>query len=339
MGTMLHLNAILSSPDFYPLSIDRKRQVMRFVRMSPETYRRSIFLDSRTQSCGPETYEIRLDDLFLAQGSVKERHRHVHYILHTTFCCSTLLARYFEEVPSCLVLKEPLLLTQLALQREEHEDWEDLFHLSVRLLTRPYADGDLVVIKAHEPCNALGVRLLENDPNATISFLITPLRQFLLAVLKSPERRAWVRTRIPSAAIAARCNVLADTDPDLLSDAEAAAHLWLVNRHLCEMLAIGQAATRVHVLDGDQLATSPRELVPRVAVACSMRANPAMVRALSEQPAYLTYSKDLNRSYDANARQSELQDLESQWGEEANEGIAWAAATGLEYGLEQLPFL
>jgi hypothetical protein len=61
-----------------------------------------------------EFYEVRLDDIFLVIRTLQPPPKRSHYILQTTYCCSTLLCRYLELLPTCFVLKEPLLLTQLA---------------------------------------------------------------------------------------------------------------------------------------------------------------------------------------------------------------------------------
>src|SRR6267154_1808610 len=104
---MTFVRQVFSSPEFYPLRIDFQRRIVQFVRMSRDTYRRSVFLDFRTQHLGTGVYEIRLDDLLFGIADLPTANKAVHYILHTTFCCSTLLARYFELLESCFVLKEP----------------------------------------------------------------------------------------------------------------------------------------------------------------------------------------------------------------------------------------
>lgn len=188
------LTTLFHSPEFYPQWIDFENNAVHFVHMSRESYRNSVFLDVRTQHLGDPIQQVNLDDVLRACNGAKSPR--VHYILNTAFCCSTLLARYFELFPDCFVLKEPSMLTQLAtVEPASVSRWDDAFAVCVKLLSRTYLESERPVIKVHEACNVLGSRLLE-DPEVTITFLSTPVRRFVLSVLKEEFRRQWVRRRI-----------------------------------------------------------------------------------------------------------------------------------------------
>src|ERR1700739_2209847 len=185
---------LFSSPHLYPTSIDFDKRLVSFVEMTPESYLQSVFLDNRAKYRGGELH-FRIDDLILAGQQCTNR-KSAHYILNTAYCCSTLLARCFELLPCCFVLKEPRLLVQIAMMMEAGDyRWRTAFDLAQKLLTRTYRADQLAVIKPYEPCNRLGTILLETNSAATVSFLMTPLRSFILSILKVEERRDWVRTR------------------------------------------------------------------------------------------------------------------------------------------------
>ncbi|HLJ91191.1 MAG TPA: hypothetical protein VKZ53_30610 [Candidatus Angelobacter sp.] len=318
---MNYLLDLFTSPELYPMRVDFRKHAMTFVRMSGETYRASVFLDGRTQHLGSDSYEIRMDDLLLAAGTTPEQPRSIHYILHPTFCCSTLLARYFELLPNCFVLKEPVLLTQLALTRRSLLRWNDAFALCARLLARAYDPQQFVIIKPHEPCNVLGSLLLEHNDRATITFLTTPLRDFLLSILKAEDRRAWVQRRLVKARESA-LNVpsLANADISSLHDAEAAAYLWLVNRYLCQKLSSGPYRSRVLVLDGGRIADFPKDSLRAVASLAGLPLSEQQLQWMIDHPSMRKYSKDLSRPYDANSRHQELAELENSWRREADAG-------------------
>lgn len=330
---MNDLNQLFRSPELYPLAINFQKQLVVFVRMSPETYRESVFLDLRTRRVEKDIYQFRIDDVLLASADAPTAKR-VHYILHTAFCCSTLLARYFELIPHCFVLKEPRLLTEMALTPQHAVPrWDEAFDLSLKLLLRTYHPEEYVVIKTHEPCNPLGRKLLECNEQATITFLMTPMRQFLLAVLKSEERRAWVRTRIKVAAKYADYAALVHINPDDLSDSEAAAFLWLVNRFLCEQLSAEKNRSRVLVVDGRQLAADPEPALTRIAAMCALPLGRNEIQALIDHPSVRQHSKQLSKLYDALSRHHEMIQLEEQWGVEADAGTDWAASLDIERSL------
>src|SRR5262249_399678 len=166
--------------------------------------------------------------------------------------CSTLLARCLEALPRCFVLKEPYLLTQIAILRDypsafppswterivtELPDWLDM---STLLLSRAYGREDTVVIKTNDLCNGLGREFLPRDPRSKIIFQQSPLRTFLLSVLKDEERRAWLRERItiltgPFAAIPGIEGLVGPGS----ADAELAVALWLFNCALGRELLTG----------------------------------------------------------------------------------------------------
>lgn len=329
---MNYFRELFTSPELYPLRVDFRKQVVKFVRMSRETYRDSVFLDGRTRHLGNDSYEIRMDDLLFAAGATPPLARTVHYILHPTFCCSTLLARYFELLPHCFVLKEPVLLTQLALTRRSSPRWDEAFELCARLLARAYDSQQFVIIKAHEPCNVLGPVLLEHSDRATITFLTTPLRDFLLAILKAEDRRAWVQRRLAKARESV-FNVpsLANVDISNLRDAEAAGYLWLVNRHLCQALSSAPHRSRVLVLDGGRVADFPEESLRAVSALLGLPLSQQQLQWMIRHPSVNSYSKDLSKPYDATARHEELAELEGFWGAEAACGIEFAASHSPEH--------
>jgi len=324
------LHNLFDSPELFPVRLDFQKRMAAFVRMSSETYRRSVFLDDRTVRHGKDVYGVRLDDLLLLGEASEARSRRVHYIFHPTFSCSTLLARYFELIPGSLVLKEPVILTQLALvPPETMPDWPEVLRLCVRILTRPYVPGGLVVIKPHEPVNALASQLLSYDPEATATFLFTPLKQFIVSMLKTQSRRTWVRTRIPAAAMASQYRPLMSIGPDTLTDAEAAAYLWLVSRVLYEQCC-QQHPERVICLNANRLADSPEVVLQDVLSHAKVALNASELKAVLEDPSLQAYSKDLSRPYDSFSRREELADLERTFGQEAEASVRWALSYGME---------
>jgi hypothetical protein len=293
--------------------------------MSQETYRQSVFLDGRIRAQHGTRYEVRFDDLFLMLNTAPEPiTRPAAFILHTTFCCSTLLARYLEQLPRTLVLKEPLVLTQLGLRKDTaNRGWREAFELCLLLLGRRFSQDSIVVVKPHEPFNSLAEELLAANPQATVTLVITPARQFLLSVLKSPERRRWVRSRIPHAAIAGNCDALAFVHPDQFTDAQAAAWLWCVNRFIFSRLCVKTQGQRVLLVNGDDLARCSMEVLRKVLQHTGITIDPLADRMIAGASCSNRYSKDTSIVYDGSTRERELTELEIRWGWEADSGVDW----------------
>jgi hypothetical protein len=325
---------LLRSPEHYPLRLDYQKSEISFVRMSRETYRDTVFLDTRTRHLGP-AYSLRLDDVILATSLAKSRPLPTIYILHPAFCCSTLLSRYFELLPFCFVLREPLLLTQVALHSfQATQEWLSTFQCATKLLTRGYADTQWIVIKAHEPCNVLGLKLLHERDNASVIFLTTPQKEFVLSVLKSAERRAWIRTRVAEMLESGLGGpAWENVRPGALSDAQAAACMWSINNLLREELSSCQEKARVLLLESDQLLNDPASALAAIARACQLPLDDQTISRMKVHPAISKYSKDVSISYDASSRRYDMARLEDRFASELNAGLEWAARQSFPVGV------
>jgi hypothetical protein len=273
--------------------------------------------------------------------------RPVHYIMHGALCCSTLLARYLEGLTDCFVLKEPFLLTQMAMLRYGagpdsagslgHEDeWKSLFDMSTFLLARSYGAGDSVVIKTNDLCNALGADFLARDSRSKIIFLQSPLKTFVLSTLNSPERRNWVRGRLLVVGkLFASVPFLANVKISDLCDCEAAAALWLFNCAMGQSLLSGPERNRVMTMNGEDIATRPQETLRIARVFFDLAS--AQSAADLTVPQSSQHAKDSSMAYDADARARARARAEVRFGDEAQSAIAWAIGTAAQWA-ELCPF-
>ncbi len=326
---------LFASPEWHPFQMNLQRRTLTFGRLSRQAYVDSLFLGTElAERRGDDLYEFRLDDVLLAAAGVPSVMRPIHYILHTAFCCSTLLARYFELLPECFVLKEPQLLAQIGMiSPESFAEWPEVFSVSIRLLSRTYRSDQLSVIKANVPTNILGQELLRHNPQATVIFMINPLRDFLLSALKSRRRRGQIRYWNHYTAILAaqRIPELAAISPDELTDAQAVAYWWFVNHFLCHELCSGEYCSRVLMVDGRQLADCPTKILPAVMALCRLPLDEGLLERLVTHPSIRKHAKDRTMFYDAESRRQEMADLELRYAKEADKAIAWAALRGLEH--------
>jgi hypothetical protein len=273
---------------------------------------------------------LRFDDVAFACRTDPTPIAKAHYILNTAYCCSTLLSHYFESLPNCLVLREPRPLAQVAnMMDEEDPRWEQFLDVCMRLLLRKYEPGQAVVIKPYEPSNRLAKALLERDPSATATYLITPLRSFLLSVLKSEERRGWARGRVASAARdASRYGVLSGINTDGLTTPQAVTYVWLLNYSLFWALKRNDEAGRVVLADGDALVEAPESTLRAVIKGSGLQVDERQFQAMISAQSVRRYSKDSDRPFDAASRQDQLNEIDRCWGMEVDEGMGWAESLG-----------
>jgi hypothetical protein len=328
---------LLATPDYLPMQIDVPRREVLFFEMSRDDYRRSAFLDNRVLRSRPGRFTADLDALTADLQGVRPSHP-VHYILHGAFCCSTLLARYLESLPGLFVLKEPALLTQLAVMNSDFPGgfggsrdaiaarWDRWLNMTTVLLARAYHDDHAVVIKASDLCNWMGHLLLTRNSQTKLLFLSSPLKPFLLSVLKVDGRRGWVRHRLRTLAGGiARIPFLAEALQQAAGDGERGAVLWLMNSYLCASFASGPQSDRVLLLDSEDVVQQPNEAV-RAAVRFLVPeleriAGPALVKCTPLS----RHAKDLALPYDAASRTRDLRAAEMRYAAEADAAVAWAA--------------
>src|SRR5262249_43717333 len=103
-GALRRISDLFASPEFFPLDININQRLVRFGRMTRESYADSLFLSYNGTKIIESPISLRLDDVIFASRNSSRQITKAHYILNTAYCCSTLLSNYFELLPKCLVL-------------------------------------------------------------------------------------------------------------------------------------------------------------------------------------------------------------------------------------------
>lgn len=317
----------LATPDFFPTKIDAERQIIQFTQMSKDSFRQSTFLDRRIVRAGATTLMAEIPKLITRQTMLP-----LHFILHVAFCGSTLLARYLETVPRCLVLKEPGVLGQLSLLKDAMPDaadprlWDEWFKVVAALLSRGYQEDLAVVVKAADMNNWMGSLFLDHDVRTKIIFLFIPLRTFLLQVLKADHRRQWLREHMRALRRPmGQVPFLSQIDAEELHDGQRAAAMWLTNAFLCRALLERPDSQRIILLDGECLISQPRQHILAAADHLGLIADEfgcAAVRELFPMP---HHAKDKQLAYDASTRAAELAVAEARYVGEVAAAMSWAS--------------
>jgi hypothetical protein len=330
----------LATPDFFPMAVNPQRNTLVFSSMSRDTLIQSPCLDRQYTALASNTILTAEIPKLLT----RRPQRPLQFILHSAFCGSTLLARHFEELPHCLVLKEPQVLGQIASLKDQkrapgnRDLWADWFQVVFAMLARGYPSDNAVVVKASSICNSLGNALLDHDGKTKIVFLYSCLRTFLLQVLKSADRRRWLGEHIGFlAGPMAQVPFLSATDAANLTDGQLASAMWLVNSFLCRSLLARPDSHRILTLDGETLVSRPRETVLAAADFLGLIADDASRAALENLQPSLRHAKDARLAYGADARAAELADAETRCGGEVSAAMAWAGNVAADW-LPHSPF-
>lgn len=319
-------------PDFadarwFPVDVDVRGGRVAFLELSDSVIGNASFLDNRVDAPFGESRIVPADQLRLSStGS------HVGWLFHTSFCCSTLLARALHFLPYQICLKEPLVLRRLGDARADGEALERFPQIIVNLLARHREDGASVVIKPTHAALNVATDLLRETPTARAVIMTSDLEDFLISNLKKTSE---TQAKIPQLAERAlrSCNYRdllpeqAFSPPDLLC---AAALQWAAQRELIMDIRESAGADRVWILDQQELLHD----VPAVAGAVSKWLGlepPAELFALHVEAVSQRHAKAPDTNYGSKKRDVERQLVASMFSDQLRTALNWARRHLLPY--------
>ncbi len=301
---------LLASPDHYLHSFEGDTAL--FAPMSRAAYQRSIFLDGRILPARDGTMRLPLSPF---KGHVPPAAA-TSWIFHVAHCGSTLLARALDHLETNLVLREPLALRQIALAPDA-----DRLALVSAMLSKRYRADLPNVVKANVPVNFLLPQLATQDPAARAILLYLDLPDYLMAILRSADHRAWLQ------------RVTQQLAPHLgdvtgLSDAERAAALWLA-----QVRAFAVATTvmpHARSLNAECFFADPETTLAAAAVQLAVPMDEATVSAVIKGPLFASYSKNPTVAFNNVARLQRRQALAPSLAQEIAAAETWIARHGAD---------
>lgn len=319
----------------FPVDLHVPNRAFGFLRIEPGVLERSTFLDNRIDAPLDAAVAVPLRDVAGVAPPAR-----MGWLLHTSFCCSTLLARMLHVGPEQVSLREPLVLRRLADAR--HAGWNiaDLVPVSVALLGRPWGEGGMVVVKpTHAALNVAEDLLAASAAPALI--LTSSLDDFLVSnVKKLPETQA----RIPELAERALGATPfgrslpgeALAPPDLMA---AAALQWAAQRALCVQITERVGAARVRWLDAARLLAEPEDTAVAAARWLGSTVDAGRLRR-SAYDAATRHSKAVSRPYGPAARDAEAAAIRRHYAAELDAARRWfdrAVAPRLSPAMRDIP--
>jgi hypothetical protein len=245
-------------------------------------------------------------------------------ILHSAYCCSTLLARAFDSPGASFGLKEPQILNDvvgLQLRRGDPRQVAAALDIALLLLARPLAAGETNVVKPSNLVNPLIPLIVAMRPDIRGLLLHAPLETFLGSIArKEIEGRAWVRELMWKLIQLGQAERFGFTTEELYrqTDLQAGAVGWLAQRAL-----FAEAADRhrgFRTLDSETLIARPVECLAAMRDLFQLDFDPAEAAA---GPAFRTHSKDRS-DFSSEQRQQEREHGQSLHQRETGMVIEWS---------------
>lgn len=262
----------------------------------------------------------------------------LHFLFHSAFCGSTMLVRALDRPGVAMGLSEPVILNDVVGFRRrggERRAVARVADVATRLLARPFAPGEAVIVKPSNVVNPLAELLLALRGEARAVFLYAPLETFLISVArKGLACRAWVRELAEGYLTEDYFDPIGMTAQDLFrqSDLQVAASGWLAQHAHFTRLAGKLGPERLQTLDADKLTAEPRAALAAVTRHFGLSLDAQAVTELAAGPAFTRHSKS-GKAYSAAARNEDYAAARAAYGEELDMVGVWAKAVAANAGI------
>jgi hypothetical protein len=324
---------VASDPNWLPHRYDPGHDAFHFRRVERAAHRGATFLTDEYLGEEAAPIVVRRGDAMQANKVTAP----VHYIFHSAYCCSTLLARAFDIPGISMALKEPVILNDLVGWRLRGGDPRvigPVLNDSLALLARPFERGEATIIKPSNVCNGLAEAMLALRPEACALLLHAPLEVFIGSIAKKGMwGRLWVRDLLIKQLKEGMVDLGLESEDYLgLTDLQVAAVGWLAQQALFARLVARFGAARVSTIDSETLLAAPGAAVERLATLFRLGLKDAAVAAIVNGPAFTRHSK-FDTEFGSEARSGEQKDAALVHGDEIEKVCAWARVLAENNGI------
>jgi len=310
---------------------------VRFARVPREAHAAMAFLtdDGFTAHFGamPPQVDVPATQLLAAFGK-----RPIGLLFHSAFCGSTLLTRALAEPGVAMGLSEPVILNDVVGMRSRGAPPAAVARaadLALRLLARPFAPGESVVVKPSNLLNPFAELLLALAPDARALFLYAPLETLLVSVVrKGLPCRLWVRELMEGYLKAGLIAPLGLRSEDVFrqSDLQVAAVGWLAQHRLFAALAQRLGPVRLRTLTSEQLTGEPACTLAAAAAHYGLALDPDAISRIAAGPAFTRHSKS-GEAFTPDQRRAEYAAARGAHDTEIGMVCAWAAQVAEQAGI------
>lgn len=317
---------LLQSPDYFPLKFEGANLV--FVKMTRSSYRQSIFtLPNRIVTHGNEVWSVPFAEIvnIVEQSNLDLPSPSV--IFQIAHCGSTLLSRALDQPKSNLVIRESFALRQycaapLPIEDNALKARKRGLNALWTLLSRKYAADENVLLKSNVPVNYALTEINQQSPKLKGVLLYCSFAEYLVAVLKSEQRRVWAKHVVRE--MAQKIQAIDDfstLDLASLSAAQATAILWLSQIHYYQLAV--RENSELLALDSKHLFELPENTLFACSEHLSLNINEADSKKIAKGDLFRTHAKTPQLSYTNQQRIEDLSQLQVRYKKEIEQTFDW----------------
>lgn len=323
---------MMRTPEWLAHRYDEGQDAVHFVH-APRALRRSVpFLtDEHLDATDAPTISKRSDALAGAGGASP-----THFIFHSAYCCSTLLAQAFDIPGVAHSLSEPQILNDMVGWRHRGGNPAEIGMVTdsaLQLLARPFVEGEATVIKPSNVVNGLATALLSIRPDARAVLLHAPLRLFLGSIArKGMWGRLWVRELLSRQLAEGMVDLGFEPRDYLLhTDLQAAAVGWLAQHRLFADMA-RKWPERVRTLDSETLVARPGEAMAALAGLFDVALTEAQIASVVDD----IFARDSKsgKAFASGQRAADQSAAEAIHADEIEKVGSWAEAVAASAGID-----
>jgi hypothetical protein len=312
---------------------DPGHDAVHFLPVARAAHRAAPFLTDEFLPKGVEPLVVRRRDAMALVPPPAP----LHFVFHSAYCCSTLLARAFDRPGWAMGLKEPVIFNDIVGWRRRGGQGPDMASVLddvLTLLARPFAPGEAVVVKPSNIVNDMALAMLTLRPRSQALLLHAPLRTYLASIAKKGlDGRLWVRTLLLGQ-LDDKMIDLGFTPRDHLghSDLQVAAVGWLVQQALFTRLVAQFGPGRVATLSSAVLMQDPAAVMERLATHFALALDDAALAEIVAGAAFTRHSK-FDDAFTADQRLAEHRAAEQIHGDEIDKVAQWAEVVARSAGI------
>lgn len=308
-----------------PHRYDPQRDAFHFRHVPRSRHDEVTFLTD--QYLGPDDVVVARREKALAEAPSPAP---VHFLFHSAYCCSTMLARAMNLPGVAMGLKEPVILNDLMGWRYRGGDRQMVAMVldhSLRILARPFGEGEQVIIKPSNLINPLIPAIMAMRPEAKALLLFAPLEDYLASIArKGMWGRLWVRDLLSKLLLEGFIDLGIEPQDYLkLTDIQVAAVGWLAQQAQFANLLSGTAATRFASLNSEHLTARPKRSIAGLAKLFGLPLSEERIDAIVSGPAFTKNSKTGEHFAPGQRNAEKLSGL-AQHAEEIEMVVNWAKA-------------
>jgi len=325
-------------PDWLPHTYDAPGSALTFVHVPRDRRAELMFLSD--EHFAGNFQKVDFPAAAVADAVREAGKAPLHFIFHTSFCCSTLLANALDIPGTSAALKEPDVLINLAnrLIRSDDQANRQRLELVLRLLERPQREREAVIVKPTNFANRIADVALAARPEARAVLLYSDVGTFLRSLLK---RGMWGRILgrklfVQMSGWNAVDFGFSPTEQFEQTDVQVAALAWLLQIRHFDSLARA-FGPRMLVLESADFLADPAEAIDKAQALFGLGLDKRRVEAIASGPVFTRHSKFGDRDYDPESRARDHAAVNEANAEELQMVTKWIEAVASQAGLPLRP--